>query len=150
MCISHSVVSDFLRSHGRQPVRLLCPGNSSGKTTAVGCHFLLQEILPTQESNLGLLHCRQILYRLSHQGSPRQLRHFFRARIKPATQGCPHSSSLQASTLPVEPSKDPLCCRNWKTISGLKIRIEVILAFNHQSIHLLISSMSRYTFLVYF
>ena len=29
-----------------------------------GCHFLLQRIFPTQGSNLGLLHCRQILYRL--------------------------------------------------------------------------------------
>ena len=41
-----------------------------GKSTGVGCHFLLQEIFPTQGSNLGLLHCPQILYRLSHQGSP--------------------------------------------------------------------------------
>ena len=31
---------------------------------------LLQGILPTQESNQGLLHCRQILYQLSYQGSP--------------------------------------------------------------------------------
>ena len=36
----------------------------------MGCHFLLQGIFPTQGSNSGLLHCRQILYRLSHQGSP--------------------------------------------------------------------------------
>ena len=35
----------------------------------MGCHFLLQGIFPTQESNLGLLHCRQALYPLSHQGS---------------------------------------------------------------------------------
>ena len=35
--------------------------------TGVGCRFLLQGIFPTQGSNLGLLHCRQILYRLSHQ-----------------------------------------------------------------------------------
>ena len=35
-----------------------------------GCHFLLQGIFPTQGMNLGLLHCRQILYQLSHQGSP--------------------------------------------------------------------------------
>ena len=41
-----------------------------GKSTGVGCHFLLQWIFPTQESNLGLPHCRQMLYRLSHQGSP--------------------------------------------------------------------------------
>ena len=36
----------------------------------VGCHFLLQGIFSTQGSNSGLLPCRQILYRLSHQGSP--------------------------------------------------------------------------------
>ena len=33
----------------------------------VGCHFLLQGIFPTQGSNPGLLHCRGILYHLSHQ-----------------------------------------------------------------------------------
>ena len=36
----------------------------------MGCHFLLQRILPTQGSNPGLLHCRQILYQLSYKGSP--------------------------------------------------------------------------------
>ena len=36
----------------------------------VGYHFLLQGIFPTQESNPGFLHCGQMLYRLSHQGSP--------------------------------------------------------------------------------
>ena len=36
----------------------------------IGSHSLLQRIFPTQGSNLGLLHCRQILYHLSHQGSP--------------------------------------------------------------------------------
>ena len=44
--------------------------DSPGKNTGVGCHFLLQGIFPTQGSNPGLLHCRQILYHLSHQGSP--------------------------------------------------------------------------------
>ena len=34
--------------------------------------FLLQGIFLTQESNPGLPHCRQTLYRLSHQGSPRE------------------------------------------------------------------------------
>ena len=37
---------------------------------ATGVGSLLQGILPTQESNQGLLHCRQILYQLSYQGSP--------------------------------------------------------------------------------
>ena len=36
----------------------------------MGCHFLLQGIFPTQGLNLGLLHCRQIFYQLSHEGSP--------------------------------------------------------------------------------
>ena len=43
---------------------------SPGKNTGVGCHALLQGIFPSQGSNPGLPHCRQILYRLSHQGSP--------------------------------------------------------------------------------
>ena len=45
-------------------------GDSPGKNTGLGCHALLHEIFPTQESNLGLPHCRQILYHLSHLGSP--------------------------------------------------------------------------------
>ena len=47
---------------------VLCPWDSPGKTTGVGCHSLLQGIFPTQRSNLGLLNYRQILYQLSHQG----------------------------------------------------------------------------------
>ena len=43
-----------------------CPWNSPGKNTGVGGHFLLQRIFPIQGSNPGLLHCRQILYHLSH------------------------------------------------------------------------------------
>ena len=39
---------------------------SPGKNTVVGCHFLLQGIFPAQESNPGLLHCRQILYQMSY------------------------------------------------------------------------------------
>ena len=42
-------------------------GDSPGKKTGMGCHTLLQGIFPTQGSNPGLLHCRQILYWLSHQ-----------------------------------------------------------------------------------
>ena len=40
------------------------------KNTGVGSLPLLQQIFLTQESNWGLLPCRQILYHLSHQGSP--------------------------------------------------------------------------------
>ena len=41
-----------------------------GKNTGMGCHSLRQESFPTQGLNPGLTHCRQMLYRLSHQGSP--------------------------------------------------------------------------------
>ena len=44
------------------------PGKS--KNTGVGSLPRLQWIFPTQASNWGLLHCRQILYQLSYQGSP--------------------------------------------------------------------------------
>jgi len=44
--------------------------DSPGRNTGVGCHALLQELFPTQGSNPDLLHCRQILYHLSHKVSP--------------------------------------------------------------------------------
>ena len=62
---SHSVVSDSLWPRG-----LYNPWNSPGQNTGVGSRSLLQRIFPTQGSNIGLLNCRQILYHLSHQGSP--------------------------------------------------------------------------------
>ena len=65
-CVSHIVVSDSFRSHGLHPAWPLRPWDSPGKDTGVGCHFPLQGIFPTQGSNLGLLHCRQILYQLNH------------------------------------------------------------------------------------
>ena len=65
---SHSVVPDSLQPHG-----LCSPLNSPGQNTGVGSLSLLQRIFPTQRLNSGLLHCRQILYQLSHQGSPRIL-----------------------------------------------------------------------------
>ena len=43
------------------------------KNTGVGSLSLLQWIFSTQESNWGILHCRQILYQLSHKESPRRL-----------------------------------------------------------------------------
>ena len=69
-------MSNSLRPHG-----LLCPWGFPGKKTGVGCHFLLQEVFPTQGLNPGLPHCRQTLYHLSHQGSPSlycilSIRHF--------------------------------------------------------------------------
>ena len=64
-----SVVSDSLWPHGLYHPRLLSPWNSPGKNTGVGWHSLLQGIFPIQRVYLGVLHCRQSLYCLSHQGS---------------------------------------------------------------------------------
>ena len=66
--VSHSVVSDSLWP--LEPTRLLYPWNSSDKNTGVDCHSFLLEIFLTQGLNLGLQHCRQILYPLNHLDSP--------------------------------------------------------------------------------
>ena len=66
--ISCSVMSDSLQPHVT-PTRFLCPWNSPGKNTGVGGHSLLQGIFLVQGLNPGLLHCRQIIYCLNHQGS---------------------------------------------------------------------------------
>ena len=62
------VVSNSLRPHV-----LYSPWNSPDYNTGVGSLSLLQGIFLTQGLNPGLGHCRQILYQLSHQGSPRIL-----------------------------------------------------------------------------
>ena len=68
--LSRSVVSYSFRPHGRSPPGSSVHGDSPGKNAGLGCLALLQGIFPTQESNPGLPHCRQILYQLSHEGSP--------------------------------------------------------------------------------
>ena len=64
MC-AHTCTSEL--SHVRFLARLLCPWDSPGKNTGMGCHALLQGIFPTQRSNPGLPHGKRILYHLSHQ-----------------------------------------------------------------------------------
>ena len=63
---SHSVVSNSLQPHG-----LYRSWKSPGQNIGVGSLSLLQGIFPTQGLNPDLLHCRQILYQLSHKGSPK-------------------------------------------------------------------------------
>ena len=62
---SGSVMSDSLGPHGQS--------TEFSRNTGVSSCSLLQKIFPTQGSNMGIQHCRQILYQLSHQGSPRML-----------------------------------------------------------------------------
>ena len=70
--VSHSVMSESLQPHGLQPGWFFCSWDSAGMNTGGGSHSLLQRIFPTQGSNLGIPYCKQILYHLSHQGSPIQ------------------------------------------------------------------------------
>ena len=64
------------------PYGLYSPWNSPGQNTGVGSLFLLQGIFPTQGSNPGLPHCRQILYQLSHKGQKYKVQ-------SEVTQSCP-------------------------------------------------------------
>ena len=69
----------------------LCPilCDFLGKNTEVGSHFLLLGTFLTQGSNLGLPHCGQSLYHLSHQGSPRKPSWFIAAAAAKSLQSCP-------------------------------------------------------------
>ena len=95
MGVSHKVVSDSLQPHGPQPARLLCPWGSPGKSTGVGCRFLPQGIFRTQGCNLGLLHCRQILYHLKEGGGVGG-----KWGIKPASLPSPTPNLLGTSNKP--------------------------------------------------
>ena len=79
-------------------------GDYPGKNIEMGCLALLQGIFPTQGSNPGLPHCRQILYCLSHQGSPRILEWVAYPSpgelLNPGIE--PGSPTLQADSLPAE------------------------------------------------
>ena len=83
--VTQSCPSDSLQPHG-----LYCPWNSPGQNTGMGSISLLQGIFPTQASNPGLLHYRQILYQMSHMRSPRILEWvaypFFRVSSRPRDQ----------------------------------------------------------------
>ena len=68
LLFSGSAVSNPVQTCG-----LLCPWNSPGKNTGVGCHFLLQGIIRTQGLNPGLLcllHWQADSLPLRHLGSP--------------------------------------------------------------------------------
>ena len=68
--VAQSCLTLCVWPHGLQHARLLFPWNFPGKNTGVGSRSLLQGIFLIQESNQGLLHCRQNLCWLSYQGSP--------------------------------------------------------------------------------
>ena len=93
-------MSNSLRPYGLEPTRLLCPSDSPGKNTGVGCHALLQGIFPTQGSNPGNISqvsCtgRQVLYHQCHLGSP-----IFLINILEYVRNTPHLTSLSLTMTP--------------------------------------------------
>ena len=68
-CYIASVVSTLSDPGDCSPPGSSVQGILQARVLRVGCHALLQGIFPSQGLNLGLLHFRQILYYLNHQGS---------------------------------------------------------------------------------
>ena len=69
LCLVFQLCSTLCDPVDCSPPGFSVHGDSPDKNIRVGCHALLQGIFPTQESNAGLLRCRQIIYCLSHQGN---------------------------------------------------------------------------------
>ena len=91
--------SRLVQSNSLQPHELYSPWNSPGQNTGVGNLSLLQGIFPTQGSNPGLLHCRWILYQLSHNSV--QFTHLYLTLCDPmdcSTPGLPVHHQLPEPT----------------------------------------------------
>ena len=73
LCLVAQLCAALCDSMACSPTGSSVHGDSPGKNTGAGCHALLQVIFPIRRLNPGLLHGRQILHHLSHQGSPRIL-----------------------------------------------------------------------------
>ena len=103
-----SVRSNSFRSQGQYS-----PLNSPGQNIRVGSFSLLQGIFPTQESNRSLLHCRQILYQLSYQGTWKKKKKDLVEKTK--FPGTPFMSQRQWQPTPVLlPGKS----HGWRSLVG--------------------------------
>ena len=69
-CQVTSVVSDSVQPHRRQPTRLLCPWDSPGKDTRVGCHFLLKCMHACMLSRFSCVWLCLTLWTAAHQAPP--------------------------------------------------------------------------------
>ena len=92
-CLGRSVLSNSLQPHGLYPAGLLCPWDSLGKNTGVGCHFLLLGIFLMQGLNRHLLHCRWVLY----HSAPRESLNFSSIIdiLEGASSSNPHKRSFR-------------------------------------------------------
>ena len=117
----HALLCECMRSHFHcvqllvtprtVDPRLLCPWNSSGKNTGVGCHALLQGIFPTEGSNPGLLcllHCSKILYCWATREAPDHSAEFLVI--------CVHTSSSSQYVAPISSSMASTVGLSWTCI----------------------------------
>ena len=89
VCVSHSVVSDSLWPHGRQPSRLPRPWDSPGKNTGVGCHCLLLVLLHACKTQL------KVDPEPSHPHTPGFLPHSPHRALRTPSSTVPHPRCLQ-------------------------------------------------------
>ena len=92
----------------------------------MGCHFLLQRIFPTQGLNPGLLHCRQTLYHLSHQGSPPDGKLLWRVVVKklPWQNRKPRRSEIDGLALSLDSDRVDV----FITASSVTLQLTLVLA----------------------
>ena len=122
-------------SDSLQPRGLYSPWNSPGQNTGVGRLSLLPGIFPTQGSNPGLPHCRQILYQLSHKGT----QEYWSWQPIPSSADLPDpgielgSPVLQADSLPAELSGKPVVVINGFKSNQAPIKINKLIFFKSSS-----------------
>ena len=109
-CKVTSVVSNALRPYGLQPTRLLCPWDSPGKNTRMGCHAFLQGTFPTQGSNPCLIMSPALAGRFFITCATWEaLKEYWSGQLSPPLGDLPNpgvepwSPALQADSLPSEP-----------------------------------------------
>ena len=126
VCLVASVMSDSLGPYGLQLTRLLCPWDSLGKNTGVGCHTLFQWIFPTQVLNSCLLH----LLNWQEDSLP----------TEPPGKPCLNSTMYQIIMGRLSQEHSPSSCvlqsALRKTLQPLKIKIQDFLVAQWIRIHL--------------
>ena len=118
-------MSNCLQPHG-----LYSPSNPSGQNTGMGSCSLLQGIFPTQGSNPGFPHCRQILYQLSHQG--RETLRYSSVQVS--------RSVMSNSVIPWTAARQPSLSitNSWSFLKLMSIK--PVILFNHLILFLFPSS----------
>ena len=117
-------------SNSLQPHGLYSPSTPPGQNTGMGSCSLLQGIFPTQGSNPGFPHCRQILYQMSHQG--REALRYSSVQVS--------RSVVSNSVIPWTAARQPSLSitNSWSLLKLMSIK--PVIPFNHLILFLFPSS----------